>query len=198
MLAALADLPAGSRVLDAACGIGLDVAALTRRGHHVVGADASPAMLREAAQRTDAELVCCPWTELPARVPGPFDAVLCVGNSLAHLPAGDDRVAALAAFAAVLAPGGRLLVDSHDWEAVHAEGSGLLDTPGAGYEWQVAERFGDPYVLTITLPGGGTHQVVSHPFTREELLDEVAAAGLEVVDVVDLLPEDRYLVVATC
>ena len=156
-------------------------------------------MLREAATRTDAELVCCTWAELPARVPGPFDAVLCVGNSLPHLATSDDRRTALAAFAAVLAPGGLLLVDSHDWEAVFAEGSGALDTPGARYEWHVPECFGEPYVLTVTLRLGDrtvTHEAVSHPFTRDELLDELAAAGLEVVEVVPLPQADRQLVIS--
>ena len=195
----LADLPPGSHVLDAACGIGLDVAALARRGHHVVGADASPAMLEEAARRTDAELVCCTWNELPTRVPGPFDAVLCVGNSLPHLPTSDDRRTALIAFAAVLAPTGRLVLDSHDWEVVHAQGSGRLQVGARRYEWHVAERFGEPYVLTITLSEGdrtAVHAVVSHPFTREDLLADLAAAGLTVDELVAVPGDERYTVIA--
>ena len=111
------------------------MAALARRGHHVVGADASPAMLEQAAGRTDAELVCSTWADLPERVPGPFDAVLCVGNSLPHLATSDDRRTALAAFATVLAPSGRLVVDSHDWEVVHAQGSGRLQVGASTSRW---------------------------------------------------------------
>jgi glycine/sarcosine N-methyltransferase/sarcosine/dimethylglycine N-methyltransferase len=185
-------------VLDAACGIGLDVVALERRGHEVVGADASPAMLAEARRRTDADLVESTWAELPQRVRGPFDAVLCVGNSLPHCPTADDRRAALRSFATLLAPGGIVVVDTHDWEAVHAEGSGArVGVGGRRDEWHVPERFGDPYVLTITLAGGAVHEVVSHPFTRDDLLADLAGAGLEVVEVSQLPGDDRYTVVST-
>ena len=202
-------LPRGSWILDAACGIGIDLASLTRRGHHVVGADASPAMLREAAQRTEADLLCCTWAELPEHVRGPFDAVLCVGNSLPHLPTSADRRAALAAFASVLAPGGLLVLDSHDWEVVLAAGDGARDDPQVirrggeearrRFEWRVPERFDEPYVLAITLTVGErttVHEVVSHPFSRDQLLDEVRAAGLTVEDVVAVPGDDRYCVLA--
>jgi SAM-dependent methyltransferase len=206
---ALAALPPGSWVLDAACGTGLDLAALVRRGHHVVGADASPAMLQEARRRVDADLACCTWAELPDHVRGPFAAVLCVGNSLPHLPTSAARRGALAAFASLLAPGGLLIVDSHDWEAVHAAGSGARDDPQVlrrggevghrRFEWRVPERFGDPYVLTVTLTVDDrttAHEVVSHPFTRDQLLDEVTSSGLIVEDVVTVPGDDRYAVLA--
>lgn len=45
-------LPPGGRVLDAGCGVGLDAARLAERGHEVVGIDASPGMIAEAARRT--------------------------------------------------------------------------------------------------------------------------------------------------
>ena len=41
----------GSAVLDAACGIGLDAAALARQGFHVRAADGSQAMVEIAAAR---------------------------------------------------------------------------------------------------------------------------------------------------
>ena len=44
----------------------------------------------------------CAWEDLPPT--GDFDAVLCVGNSLAHAR---DRVAALRGMAGALKPGGR-------------------------------------------------------------------------------------------
>jgi glycine/sarcosine N-methyltransferase/sarcosine/dimethylglycine N-methyltransferase len=194
---ALARLAPGARVLDAACGTGLDLVALERNGHRVVGADASPAMLREAAARTDAELVLSTWEDLPGRVTGPFDAVLCVGNSLPHLATAEERRTALAAFAGLLAPDGFLVVDSHDWELLHAEGSGAIDgVGGRRFAWRVPERFGEPYVLTITAPSGASYDVVSHPFTRDQLLAEVAAAGLEVAEVVTEPGDDRYTLIA--
>ena len=49
--AAMASLASGARVLDAACGIGVDAAALLRRGFDVAASDASNEMAAVARQR---------------------------------------------------------------------------------------------------------------------------------------------------
>ncbi|MBN1814393.1 MAG: methyltransferase domain-containing protein [Anaerolineae bacterium] len=54
-----------------------------------------------------------PWE----REPG-FDAVLCLGNSLPHLLTPIDLAAALADFAACLRPGGLLLIQNRNFDAV--------------------------------------------------------------------------------
>ena len=78
-----------SAVLDAACGTGISVAALARRGYQVWAADGSDAMVEMAAARFRREhleipLVRCMWADLPAAVDERFDVVLCIGNSLVH------------------------------------------------------------------------------------------------------------------
>ena len=111
-------LPAGARVLDCACGIGLLAAGLTARGFAVAASDASPEMVaRTRARGVQAHV--CRWEDLSG---GPYDAVLCVGNSLAHAR---DRRAALAGMAGVLAPDGLLVVTSRNWERERAGGSRL-------------------------------------------------------------------------
>ena len=50
----------------------------------------------------------------------PFDAVLCLGNSLPHALDAGDLGDALADFAAVLHPGGLLLVQNRNFDAVLA------------------------------------------------------------------------------
>jgi glycine/sarcosine N-methyltransferase len=51
---------------------------------------------------------------------GPFDAVLCLGNSLPHALTAGDLSDALADFAAVLRPGGLLLIQNRNFDAVLA------------------------------------------------------------------------------
>ena len=51
---------------------------------------------------------------------GQFDAVLCLGNSLPHVPSPRDLSNALADFAAVLRPGGLLLIQNRNFDAVLA------------------------------------------------------------------------------
>jgi SAM-dependent methyltransferase len=111
-------LAPGARVLDCACGTGLLAAGLAARGFAVEAGDASPEMVaRTRALGVPARV--CRWEDLSG---GPYDAVLCVGNSLAHAP---DRRAALAGMARVLAPGGLLVVTSRNWERERAAGSRL-------------------------------------------------------------------------
>jgi len=111
-------LDPGARVLDCACGIGLLAAGLAARGFAVEASDAAPEMVARARALGVAARVCR-WEDLSG---GPYDAVLCVGNSLAHAP---DRRAALAGMARVLAPGGLLVVTSRNWERERAAGSRL-------------------------------------------------------------------------
>ena len=115
-----------SAVLDAACGTGISAAALARRGYHVWAADGSDAMVAAAAARFRREhleipLVRCMWADLPAAVDKRFDVVLCIGNSLVHAAGRDAMIQALAGFRQVVRPGGHVVVDSRNWEKLHAE-----------------------------------------------------------------------------
>lgn len=95
------DLPAGSRVLDLACGTGDLCRVLTGAGYRTVGVDRSAGML--AAARTDAPLVRGDCLQLP--VPdGAVDGVVC-GFALRNLL---SLKPFLAECARVLGPGGRV------------------------------------------------------------------------------------------
>jgi ubiquinone/menaquinone biosynthesis C-methylase UbiE len=107
-----AQLRAGDRVLDVACGTGI-VARLAKNrvgdGGTVVGVDLSPPMI--AVARSIEPSV--EWREgdacaLPVRDPERFDVVMCQ-QGLQFFP---DKVAAAREMRRVLAPGGRLLVSA--------------------------------------------------------------------------------------
>jgi 2-polyprenyl-3-methyl-5-hydroxy-6-metoxy-1,4-benzoquinol methylase len=100
-----------SAVLDAACGTGVDAAVLARRGFSVWAADASKAMVENAAARFRRErlaipLMRCAWADLPAATGERFDVVLCIGNSLVHASGRDAMVAALTGLRQMARPGG--------------------------------------------------------------------------------------------
>lgn len=126
----LPDLPEkpGSppQVLDAACGTGMHAIALARRGYGCAGADLSTAMVAKARENADAAGVAVDFRAAGfgalAQAFGArrFDAVLCLGNSLPHVLTGDELVTALADFAACLNPGGLLLVQNRNFDAVLA------------------------------------------------------------------------------
>ena len=95
------DLPAGSRVLDLACGTGDLCRVLTAAGYRAVGVDRSAGML--AAARTGAPLVRGDCLDLP--VPnGRVDGVVC-GFALRNFRSLEPF---LAECARVLRPGGRV------------------------------------------------------------------------------------------
>lgn len=119
--ARLADVlaPRQARILDAGSGMGRVGAALKRRGHDVVAVDADPEILAQSrATYPDLPLVEKRLDELTAADlevaghPTAYDLVVCVGNVMILL-APDTEPTVLANLAALLAPGGRLLVGFH-------------------------------------------------------------------------------------
>ena len=94
-----------ARVLDAACGSGGHALALATWGYAVAGADASPVMIEMAQAKARAAGLTVPFrtaglADLAALSDlGPFDAVLCLGNSLPHLLSQDELVVAVHAIA---------------------------------------------------------------------------------------------------
>ena len=196
------DLPAGARVLDCAAGTGQLAVGLALRGLDVTATDASAAMIgrtRALAERhgTALRTAACAWEDLPGQGwDTTFDAVLCVGNSLAHAPGRAARRAALAAMAGVLKPGGLLAVTSRNWEQVRQERPGLevadrlVERQGRRglviYAWAIPDAWDDPHdvevaVTLIDAAGrAATHgeRLTFWPFTHEALDDDLRAAGL--------------------
>lgn len=218
--AAMASLHSGARVLDTACGIGVDAAALARRGFDVTASDASAEMSAIARRRlsggdaADVRVVTSDWANLPEHVePADFDALFCIGNSVAHAKDADTMIAAFAAFRVLLAPGGLLVIDSQDWELLHGAGSHVMVEPNIverdgvrcvrTYSWHIPETFEEPWTLDIApifLDGDRvrlrTYPVTMWPFTRSELKRRLVAAGFGKV-ALDAIPgDDRYTAVA--
>lgn len=188
-------LDPGMRVLDCACGTGTLAVGLALRGFAVSASDASPEMVSRTRALADTRGVKVPaevqrWEELAG---GPYDAVLCVGNSLTHAA---DRRAALAGMRRVACEGALLAVTSRTWERPQAGGEEVVERGGrratVRYTWYEGE-------LEIEVTADGVvhaEKLAYWPFTHEELDADLRAA--------DWAPEtstwapdaDRYLVTA--
>lgn len=98
-------------VLEVCAGTGTVLEHFAARGYRVTGLDRSETMLDQARRKLgeDVELIRAELPELPAE--GPFDAVLCLFDSLNYL--GDDGSLreTLRAVARVLRPGGTFIFD---------------------------------------------------------------------------------------
>jgi len=206
-----------NRVLDAACGTGVDAAVLARRGFTVWAADGSEAMAEEAAARFRRErlaipLLHCRWADLPAATSERFDVVLCVGNSLVHAADRDAMVQALTGLRRMARPGGYVVIDSRNWEKLHAERqivqvADRLVTRGARrclvfHAWEIPDRLGDEHIahLVFVFETGGRiepheYQITFRPFTISELRERLELAGLREVDTDFDASLGRYAVV---
>jgi SAM-dependent methyltransferase len=110
-------------VLDAACGSGGHALALAKWGYSVSGADISAEMLALARRKAtkagleDLAFVQAGLDELPEQFPAAqVDAVICLGNSLPHLLSQEDLLAALRSMAAMLRPGGLLVMQNLNYD----------------------------------------------------------------------------------
>ncbi len=112
------------RVLDAACGTGRHAIALSQVGYEVTGADLSSKMIEQARHNAAAMatsrvcFVVAGFGELRATTDAPYDAVLCLGNSLPHVLTDEQLHVTLTDFAAVLRPQGLLIVQNRNFDVV--------------------------------------------------------------------------------
>lgn len=101
------------RVLDAACGSGRHAEMFSTWGIDVTAMDLSPAMIA-AAQARCGESPRLHWRVGDVRRPiealGTFDAIVCLGNSLALLAHSSEVLESLRALRTALRSGGRLIV----------------------------------------------------------------------------------------
>ncbi len=209
--------PAGA-VLDAACGSGIDAAVLARRGFSVRAADGSEAMVQVAAARFRREALAIPvqrclWADLPAAIDERFDVVLCTGNALVHAAGRDAMVQALTGLRRMARPGGHVVVDSRNWEKLHAERRivQVFDRVRvrAGrrcvvlYAWEVPDRLDQEHIAHLVFLFEDGERIEQHeyrlsflPFTLGELRERLELAGLREIDTDYAEAADRYAVIA--
>ena len=214
----LARTSPASVVLDAACGTGINASVLARRGYRVWAADASAAMLAQAAARFRSEQLEIPvvrtaWADLPAAVSERFDVVLCIGNSLVHAAGREAMISSLTGLREMARRGGHVVVDSRNWEKLHAErrivqlGDRVVTRHGRRcvvlYAWEIPDRLAAEHVAHIVLifEDGSRiepreYRIGFYPFTLGELRDRLAAAGLTEVDTDFDEARDRYAITA--
>lgn len=119
-------IPAGGRVLEAACGTGSYLAHL-RRWYAVSGFDAHEEMLAIARRKVPGVPLFVADLERFS-VGEPFDAALCLFSSISYLH-GDERLArALACFAAAIRSGGALVIEPFVTPGEYREGAAFLQT----------------------------------------------------------------------
>jgi glycine/sarcosine N-methyltransferase len=184
--------------LDAGCGTGFHSILLARVGVDVTAIDLSSEMVRRAAENAERAGVTIrayqsSFSEIggpaPAATGGtppparrPFDALFCLGNTLAHMEDDAALDESLGNFRKVLKPGGVLLVQVLNYEKILAERKEVLGVRKAG-DSTFERRYsygegGVTFTVTTTGPGGSKADSVSlRPLIRPILLGSLLRCG---------------------
>jgi len=123
-----------SRILDCACGTGRELIPLAKTGAYnlVIGSDLSAKMLDKARKKAAGlpiKWIQSNWLELPEKLKyDNFDAILCLGNPLAHIPPWSYKDVFSRVFC-LLRMGGIFIVNRRNWEAELGEENFGKDRP---------------------------------------------------------------------
>jgi SAM-dependent methyltransferase len=208
----------GGAVLDAACGTGVDAAALARQGFHVRATDGSGAMVEAAAARFRREGLAiqvqqCLWADLPDTIDERFDVVLCTGNALVHAAGQGAMVQALTGLRQMVCPGGHVVIHSRNWEKLHSERrivqvANRVRRRGGRrcvvlYAWEVPDHLDQEHIAHIVFVFENNNQIEPHeyrisllPVTLGELRERLELAGLREVATDFSETTDQYVVIA--
>jgi len=186
------------RVLDAACGTGHHAIALARQGYQVMGTDLSAPMIARAGENASAHGVDARFAVAGlggyAALGQTYDAAICLGNSLPHLLSGAAVAEALADFAAVLRPGGLLVIQNRNFDRVWRERERFMPPQthrDAEGEW-IFLRFYDFHEESLTFnmlrlrstADGWSQSIEStelRPIFAKDLVSALASAGFDAV-----------------
>jgi SAM-dependent methyltransferase len=189
-------------VLDAACGTGMHAIALAQAGYCVSGADLSAGMVAQAGENARQAGAAVRFEQAGfGRLADTFgrgshDALLCLGNSLPHVLELDGLNQAVLDFAACLRPGGLLLIQNRNFDAVLARHERWMEPQAqreGEAEWLFLRFYDfDPdgrlsfHVVTLKRAGEGawTQQVATtrlYPLREVEMSRVLAAAGFGAV-----------------
>lgn len=106
----------GARALDLGAGLGLQTIPLVELGYETTAVDGSEALLADlSAACPAARTVRTDLRAVPEYASGPYDVIVCMGDTLTQLGSADDVRALLAAACALLAPGACLLLTFRDY-----------------------------------------------------------------------------------
>ena len=192
---AAAGLKAGARgiAVDLGCGFGLQAIPLAELGYEVTALDFSTELLTELRARTGALTVRAIQDDLlnfPHHLTAPADLIVCMGDTLTHLPSRAAVSELLQLATANLAPGGLLALTFRDYVGAELTGAARF-IPVRSDEARILTCFleyGDGFVevsdiVHTRVPEGWRQSVSSYRklrLDRHTLTAELVSQGLVV------------------
>lgn len=178
------------RVLDVATGTGYHAVTLARAGFDVTAVDGSAEMIERtrvnaARHGQSFPVVRSDWRRLRENIDGRYDAIVCLGSSFPHLFHESERRAVLAEFHEALNPGGVLVVDHRNFDAIRRHryrSSGDYYYCGTGASVSVAHVDDRLCRFRYEFPDGDTHHLEVYPILSAELSDLLVDSGFAAVE----------------
>lgn len=179
--------------LDVACGTGMLVEQMRKRGWRSTGVDASFEMLQRTRGNVAGDMRALPFR-------GPFARVTCLYDSLNHLLEANDLAQAFRSIRGVLKDDGLFLFDMNHPE-IYPEVWGLAEpyvASGKDYHLEIATTFRKREKIGRASVSGWAkidgkrveirEQHRQRAYSEREIHAALAGAGLAVVDVIDFDP----------
>jgi SAM-dependent methyltransferase len=175
-------LAPGWRVLDVGCGAGRHARAFQAAGAHCTGIDLSAALLRVARTVTNAPLIRADMRHLPIR-PASMDLTVNLFTSFGYFASDPEHASAVAEMASTLRPGGWLVLDFLNADAVRGALVPEEETHLAGQPVRIRRDLADAGRFVrkrITTADGRVFTERVRLFSADELAGMLASAGITV------------------
>jgi glycine/sarcosine N-methyltransferase len=177
--------------VDAGAGTGFHALLLARLGVDVTAVDISGEMLRKCEENAtvlgvQVKTVQSDFAHIPAFATRSFDAVLCLGNSLAHIITNEELSDSLTSFGKILIKGGTLIVQILNYKKILGERNRVQQIRRAGgktfirfYDYCEDRLFFN--ILSVhedsPTPAHTIQTVELHPYVADELIPFLRKAG---------------------
>lgn len=182
-----------NKVIDFACGTGVNAVALAQAGFEVTAADGSANMLEQTKLNAKkygvqfAESYVVDWKNIDEVVgQEKYDAAVCLGNSFTHLFDHEDRRTSLRAIYNMLRPGGMLIVDHRNYDTMLDEGYSSKHTycyTGDGVDVGPTELHPTMARFQYVFKDGATFELKMYPIRQDYLTHLLEDAGFVNVDI---------------
>ena len=181
-------------VLDVACGTGEQLEGFAEMGFKVHGLELEEAMVELIREKPlcrsgDITVKSGNMLQTSELFPGPYDAVLCIGNSLVHLNGMEEISQVIKSMAGVLRPGGLVVIQIVNYDRIldnQVTSLGPIETADENGTPITFERLYDLGTLPDAIQFNTTLSVGNHtlsssiplfPLRSNQLLDLAAEAG---------------------
>jgi glycine/sarcosine N-methyltransferase len=179
-------------VVDCGCGTGSQLLPLAVHGLSCLGFDPDPSLVaiarRKLSPYPDVRVEEGAFADIPRLAASTFDLLLCLGNSLVHVPR-DAAGRFLSDAASVLSSGGGMVLQILNYERLLRDGVTELplirSEDGSAelrrrYAWEDRGKVAFHATLRLSTPDGpmiSRNEIPLYPLYPEELWEMVASAG---------------------